>query len=175
MNECQYDRFKLVCRTILYQFVFLAVGCAVGFALNAEYIGWKYPVVSNSISNVFYPIKFEDPGVIQALYANGQFKIWAFNDHPQDFAVVEQALSAEEWYWCKYSYTDNKGRTKINIDRTRIRWKPWEYYFSETNMEPMSHEDMIEYTKNGSPTSRETDKAFALAREWKEMQAKKNR
>lgn len=172
MNECQYDRFKLVCRTLLYQFILLFVGVSVGFILNAEYVGWKYPVVSNSLSNVFYPIKFDDPGVKEALYATGEFRIWAFNRYPKDFAVVEQAISAEEWYWCKYSYTDRNGNTKINIDKTRIRWKPWEYYFSEADIEPWGEEELSEYLKNGSLNSRDTDRAFRLSNELKAMKKK---
>lgn len=171
MNECQYDRFKVICRTLLYQFVLLFIGASVGFILNAEYVGWKYPVVSNSISNIFYPIKFDDPGVREALYANGQFKIWAFNNYPRDFAVIEQALSAEEWYWCKYSYTDMNGDTKTTIDKTRIRWKPWEYYFSDTNKEPLTDEQMRDIIEIGTLNSRDTDRAFRLANEYKDMQA----
>jgi len=175
MNECQYDRFKLICRTLLYQFVLLFVGASVGFILNAEYVGWKYPVISNSFSNIFYPVKFDDPGVREALYASGQWRIWALNGYPKGFKVIEQALSAEEWYWCKYSYTDRYGNDKINIDHTRIRWKPWEYYFSETDIDPITQEEIEDYVTNGSLTSNDTDRAFVLAREWKEMQGIKLR
>lgn len=175
MNECQYDRFKLVCRTLLYQFVLLFIGASVGFILNAEYVGWKYPVISNSWSNIFYPVKFDDPGVREALYANGQWKIWAYNGYPKGFKVIEQALSAEEWYWCKYSYTDQYGNETINIDHTRIRWKPWEYYFSETRMDPITQQEMEDYVKNGSLNSKDTDRAFRLSRELKAMDKKKRR
>ncbi len=171
MNECQYDRFKLVCRTLLYQFVLLFIGASVGFILNAEYVGWKYPVISNSWTNIFNPIRFEDPGVKQALYANGQFKLWALNNYPKNFKVIEEAMSAEEWYWCKYSYTENE-ETKINIDRTRLRWKPWEYYFDDGNLKPVTEEEMRDYMINGSENSRDTDRAFRLRDEWRQMQEK---
>ena len=106
--------------------------------------------------------------------------VWmSHGDHvtklPKGFKVIEQALSAEEWYWCKYSYTDRDGNDKINIDHTRIRWKPWEYYFSETDMDPITQEEMEDYVTNGSLTSNDTDRAFVLAREWKEMQGIKLR
>ena len=118
-----------VCRTLFYQFFLLFVGLSVGFLLNVEYVGWKYPIVHNSIYNTFFPIDFEEEGVLDCLYNQGRFKISAFNGYPKDFEVIEEAMCAEEWYWVKYSYTDNNGNTRIAIDHVRIRWKPWEYYY----------------------------------------------
>ncbi len=151
-----------VCRTLFYQFFLLFVGLSVGFLLNIEYIGWKYPSVVTSIRNTFFPVDFEDEGVLKWLYNQGQFKICAFNGYPKDFKIIEQAMCAEEWYWCKYSYTDKNGDTKIKIDHTRIRWKPWEYYYEEEAMETWTEEEMKKYIKEGSLNSRETDRAFRL-------------
>ena len=156
-----------VCRTLFYQFFLLFVGLSVGFLLNAEYVGWKYPVVTASVYNIFFPIDFEDDGVLQWLYNQGQFKICAFNGYPKDFKIIEEAMCAEEWYWCKYSYTDKDGNTKTNIDHTRIRWKPWEYYYEDEAFDPWNDEEMMDYIKNGSLNSRETDRAWKLRDELK--------
>ena len=69
---------KTICRTIFYQFFLLFVGLSVGFLLNVEYIGWKAPIVGNSFYNTFFPIDFEDEGVLESLYKMGQFKIFSF-------------------------------------------------------------------------------------------------
>jgi len=162
-----------VCRTLFYQFFLLFVGLSVGFLLNVEYIGWKYPVVHNSIYNTFFPIDFEDEGVLKWLYNQGQFKICAFNGYPKDFKVIEEAMCAEEWYWVKYSYTDNNGNTGIAIDNVRIRWKPWEYYYEDEAMTPWDIEKIKEYIKEGSLNSRETDRAFKLRDEMRDMERSK--
>lgn len=151
-----------VCRTLFYQFFLLFVGLSVGFLLNYEYIGWKYPIVHSSIYNTFFPIDFEDEGVLEWLYNQGQYKIFAFNNYPKDFKIIEQAMCAEEWYWCKYSYTDKNGNTQIAIDHIRIRWKPWEYYYEDEAFDPWSEEEMRKYIEEGSLNSRETDRAFRL-------------
>ena len=173
MNECQYGRFKLVCRTLLYQFLLLFVGVSVGFMLNAEYIGWKYPVVSNSINNVFYPIDFEDEGVLQWLYNQGRFKVYCFNGYPKNFKVIEEAMCAEEWYWIKYSYADENGNTRVNIDNIRLRWKPWEYYYEDEVSTPMTTEDLRDYLENGTKNSRDTDRAFRLRDEYRTQEDNK--
>jgi hypothetical protein len=160
-----------VCRTLFYQFFLLFVGLSVGFLLNAEYLGWKYPIVHNSFYNTFFPIDFEDEGVLQWLYSRGQFKIFAFNAYPKDFKVIEEAIAAEEWYWCKYSYTDKNGNTKINIDHTRIRWKPWEYYYEDEAFDPWDVEEMKKYIEEGSLNSRETDRAWRLRDEMKGIES----
>ena len=156
-----------VCRTLFYQFFLLFVGLSVGFLLNAEYVGWKYPSIMTSVRNTFFPIDFEDDGVLDWLYDQGQYKIFAFNRYPKDYKVIEQAMLAEEWYWCKYSYTDENGNTKTNIDHVRIRWKPWEYYYEDKAREVWSDEEMRKYIKEGSLNSRESDRAFRLMDELK--------
>ena len=80
-------------------------------------------------------------------------------------------MAAEEWYWCKYSYTDKDGNTKINIDHTRIRWKPWEYYYDDGAREVWSDEEMRKYIKEGSLNSRETDRALRLRDEMKGIES----
>jgi hypothetical protein len=156
-----------VCRTLFYQFLLLFVGMSIGFIVNAEWVGWKYPIVQTSIRNTFFSIDFEDEGVLQWLYNTGQYKIWAFNNYPKDFNVIEEAMAAEEWYWCKYSYTDKNGDTKTNIDHTRIRWKPWEYYYEDEARIPWSEEEIRKYIEEGSLNSRETDRAWRLRDEMK--------
>ena len=152
---------------MFYQFLILFVGVSIGFITNAEYVGWKFPLLEKSINNIFFPIDFEDEGVLEWLYGQGQFKVYCFNDYPRDFKVIEQAMSAEEWYWIKYSYTDDDGNTKINIDSIRIRWKPWEYYYEDEARIPWSDEEMRDYRDNGSLNSRDTDGAFRLRDEYR--------
>ena len=161
---------KTVCRTIFYQFFLLFVGLSVGFILNVEYIGWKAPIVGNSFYNTFFPIDFEDEGVLESLYKMGQFKIFSFNNYPTDFKVIEEAMMAEEWYWVKYSYTDKRGKTREAIDHTRIRWKPWEYYYEDEAMIPMTDEELRSYIDEGTLNSNETNRAFRLRSELRQSQ-----
>ena len=160
-------KMKCILRTLFYQFLLLFIGASVGFICNAEYVGWKFPIVERSINNTFFPIDFNDEGVLQWLYNQGQFKIYCFNDRPSGFKVIEEAMAAEEWYWCKYSYTDSNGETKVKVDHVRIRWKPWEYYYEDEARIPWNEEDMRDYIENGSLNSRDTDRAFRLRDEFR--------
>ena len=161
-----FQLFICVLRTLFYQFFFIFVAFAVGFLLNAEYVGWKSNVVINSYNNIFNPIDFEDPGVLEQLYGIGRFKIFAFAGYPDNFRVVEEAMCAEEWYWVKYTYTEGEQEKLLTkIDHIRIRWKPWEYYYDDADMEAWTDAQIKEYVEEGSLNSRETDRAFRLKEE----------
>ena len=160
---------KCVFRTLFYQLLLLFVGASIGFISNAEWVGWKYPIISNSIRNTFFPIEFEDPGVLQWLYGNGRLKIFGVMNKYRDLEIIEEAMLAEEWYWVKFSYTDKNGNTKTDIQHIRVRWKPWEYYFNN-DINPMDEEAMRKYLEEGTLNSRESDRAYRLMHEAKFLQ-----
>ena len=162
-----------VCRTLFYQFFLLFVGISIGFIVNAEWVGWKYPVVQTSFYNTFYPIDFEDEGVIKWLYGQGRLKIFGVMGKYQDVEIIEEAMAAEEWYWVKFSYRDENGDRKTKIEHTRIRWKPWEYYYEDEARVPMTEEEIQKYLKEGSLNSRDTDRAFRLKDEMRAMENSK--
>ena len=164
---------KCILRAMFYQFLLLFMGGSIGFICNAEWVGFKYPIVTNSIRNTFFPIDFEDQGVLQWLYGNGRLKIFGFMNHQyQNVEVIEEAMLAEEWYWVKFSYTDSSGNTKIDIQHVRIRWKPWEYYF-HNEMEPFDTEALREYLIEGTLNSKESDRAYRLMYESNDMKKSK--
>ena len=75
-------------------------------------------------------------------------------------------MCAEEWYWVKYTYTEGKKEKLLTkIDHVRIRWKPWEYYYDDADMEAWTDAQIKEYVEEGSLNSRETDRAFRLKEE----------
>jgi len=166
-------KMKCILRAMFYQFLLLFVGASIGFITNAEWVGWKFPIVERSINNIFFPTDFEDEGVLQWLYGQGQFKVYCFNDYPKDFKVIEEAMCAEEWYWVKYSYTDENGNTRVNIDNIRLRWKPWEYYYEDEARIPMTTEDVQDYLENGTLNSNDTDRAFRLRDEYRRQEENK--
>jgi hypothetical protein len=150
------------------------VAFTVGFVLNAEYVGWKSNVVIQSYNNIFNQIHFEDPGVLEQLYGIGRYKIFAFNGYPNNFKVIEEAMMAEEWYWVKYSYTvGEEEKLYTNIDKIRIRWKPWEYYFDDEGLESWDEAKIRQYIDEGTLNSNESDRAFGLMYELKEIERKK--
>ena len=161
---------KCVFRTLFYQLLLLFVGASIGFISNAEWVGWKYPIISRSVTNIFNPIDFEDPGVLQWLYGNGRLKVFGLMGKYRDVEVIEEAMLAEEWYWVKFSHTDDNGNTVTKIEHIRIRWKPWEYYF-DNDINPMDEEAMRKYLKEGTLNSRESDRAYRLMHEAKFLEA----
>ena len=156
-----------VCRTLFYQFLLLFVGISIGFIVNAEWVGWKYPIVQTSFYNTFYPIDFEDEGVLEFLYGRGRLQVFGVMGKYRDVQIIEEAMAAEEWYWVKFSHVDENGNRKIEIQNIRVRWKPWEYYYEDEAFDPWNDEDMRDYIENGSLNSRETDRAFRLRDELK--------
>ena len=162
-----------VCRTLFYQFFLLFVGMSIGFIVNAEYVGWKYPIVQTSFYNTFYPIDFEDEGVLKWLYGQGRLKIFGVMGKYRDIEIIEEAMAAEEWYWVKFSHTDENGNRKIEIENIRVRWKPWEYYYEDEAMTPMTDEEAAKYINEGTLNSRETDRAFRLRDEMKDIERSK--
>ena len=166
------NKMKCVLRTLFYQLLLLFVGASIGFITNAEWVGFKYPIISRSVTNIFNPIDFEDPGVLQWLYGNGRLKIFGVMNNYRDLEVIEEAMLAEEWYWVKFSYTDNNGDTVTDIQHVRIRWKPWEYYF-HNDMEAMTDAQLRQYIEEGTLNSRESDRAFRLMHEANVMNLRK--
>ena len=160
-------KMKCILRTLFYQFLLLFTGVSIGFIFNAEYIGWKFPIVERSINNTFFPIDFNDEGVLEWLYSQGRLKVFGVMGKYQDIEVIEEAMAAEEWYWVKFSYTDQNGERKTKIDHIRVRWKPWEYYYEDEARIPWDADDMIDYLENGSLNSRDTDRAWRLRDEYK--------
>ena len=82
-------------------------------------------------------------------------------------------MAAEEWYWCKYQFTNTKGVVVTDISSLRLRWKTWEYYYALP--EEWTEEEILDYLKNGSVNSNETDKAFRLRHEQLESQRNKRK
>lgn len=162
---------KVVFRTLFYQFFLLSVGLSVGFIINAEYVGWKAALVNRSIKNIFYPIEMDDElcGKIKQFASH---RIWQEIGQPKNFIIIEEGLAAEEFYIAKVSYLNENNREVIDILSTRIRWKPWEYYYNDTP-DITTEEELWHYYENGTLNSKETEKAFKLFRERKEINRKK--
>ena len=158
-----------VCRTLFYQFFLLFIGISIGFICNAEWVGWKTEVVAKSVDSIFFPTKF-DERTCEQIKNWGKFRIFAFNNRPQDFKVIEDGLLAEEFYIAKFTYTDQNGNTVEKIDTTRVRWKTWEYYYTDPS--PWKEEDVKNYMDNGTLNSHESDKALRLYQELKQRNLK---
>lgn len=151
-----------IARTLFYQFLLIFVGISIGFICNAEWLGWKSVVVSKSVKNIFFPTDFNE-ATCQQVKNWGQFRIWAFNDRPKNFTVLEDGLLGEEFYIAKFTYLNSEDKTIEKIDSTRVRWKTWEYY--HTDPTPWTQKDINDYLDNGTLNSDESDKALKLYKE----------
>ena len=158
---------RTVFRTLFYQFLVLFVGISIGFICNAEWVGWKSEIVSRSVANIFFPLSF-NADTCQSIKNWGKFKIYSLHGCPEGFTIVEDGLMGEEWYICKFQYTDSENKTREKIESVRIRWKTWEYYYEDPT--PETEESLREYWKNGDLNSKETDKAFRLYDEKKKRE-----
>lgn len=124
---------KIFLRTIFYQFFLLWVGASLGFILNAEYIGWKSVVVERSLQHIFCPVPYDDR-VRQMIVCFGQARLEQFVLRPDltlppDFEILEADVIWEEFYIARYHYRDENGQFVEKFYKTRVRWKPWEYYY----------------------------------------------
>lgn len=120
--------YKIIIRTLFYHWLLLCVGISVGFILNAEWVGYKSVIVTKSINNIFFPIKVTDD--IKELIKNiGKEKIRILAGNPKNFVIIADFLYDNEIYWAEYEYTDAKGGRRKTVAKTRVYWKPWEYYY----------------------------------------------
>jgi len=171
LNESKAMSYtKAVLRTIFYQYFLLFIGISVGFIANAEWFGWKTNLVERSFYNIFFPVEFDDE-LCTKLKSWGSFKVWGLNGYPQGFKVLEDGLLAEEFYIVKFEYVDRNGDTVQKIDTARIRWKTWEYYY--TDPKPWTDDDIQDYLDNGTLNSHESDKAMRLYQEMKNQNSQK--
>ena len=170
-SKCFWPCFRAIMRTLFYQlFILFCISCIVVVSMPQS-VGFRSMTIYMSYLNHFHPINFEQ--ALPTLLGVGQFRIWALQGYPDNFKVLEEAMAAEEWYWCKFEYTDKNKRPVIDIDSTRIRWKPWEYYYKlEKTWEDA---EMQDYLENGTLNSKQTDKANRLRREYLELQRNRRR
>ena len=97
--------------------------------MNAEWVGVKSLIVERSIGNIFFPVQY-DAHMERWVKGWGAYKVYAQNDFPKDFEIIDEHVYAnEEYYWCRYKYRDNSGKLKFDEGLSRVRWKTWEYYY----------------------------------------------
>lgn len=121
---------KTVIRTLFYQFFLLYIGISVGFIANAEYIGWKSAIVSKSVQHIFFPIKY-DQQVENFVLNMGRMRL-ATKLFGSPFADLTGVISDERVWGEEYYdalYHDPENNDEIELYQTRVRWKPWEYYY----------------------------------------------
>lgn len=120
--------YKVIIRTIIYQWLILCVGISIGFIGNAEWIGYKSLLVSKSIDNIFFPINIT-PEIQQNIKNIGQQKLRTKLGNPKYFTILDDFLYDNEVYWAEYEFIDEYGKKIKQINKVRIYWKPWEYYY----------------------------------------------
>jgi len=121
---------KTIIRTLFYQYFLLFVGVSIGFIANAEYVGWKSIIVERSFRNIFFPIKYDEK-VEQFVINFGRMRLsMLLFGHPGgDLTgiLTDERVWGEEYYDALYKDPNNDD--KIEFYQTRVRWKPWEYYY----------------------------------------------
>lgn len=155
---------KIIFRTIFYQIFILFIGISIGFITNAEWVGWKSNIIKKSFNNIFFPLEFNEQ-TCQNIKNLGAMKLWAMNGQPKNFEILEDGLLGEEFYIAKIKFKDDKEKFVEKIESTRVRWKTWEYYY--TDPEPWTQEEIKDYHENGTLNSKESDKAYKLMEEKK--------
>lgn len=136
---------KIFLRTVFYQFFLLFVGGAVGFILNAEYIGWKSVIIERSVQNIFFPVEYSDE--VEDLVLNvGRLRLnVALNGSPYDstgIKLLDEFVWNEEVYVALYEYTNAEGTIRRDYS-TRVRWKSWEYYYEYHGPEGVDINDLF--------------------------------
>lgn len=125
--------YKIIFRSIFYQWFILFIGISIGFITNAEWLGYKSILIERSISNIFFPIEFTQE-VEDNVKKLGADKIYAELDYPNEFEILGDVVYYnDEFYWCKYKLRNKEGKLQFGEATTRIRWKTWEYYYTSPN------------------------------------------
>lgn len=151
----KYATVKTIIRTLFYQFLILFVGVSVGFIANAEYVGWKSAIVAKSYRHIFFPVQFDDrvEAFVQEL---GRMRLsQQLTGHPfgdLSDVIVDERVWGEEYYDALYKDPTKAGQEdEIQLFSTRVRWKPWEYYYEYHSP---TGDDLTELLKNETETPR---------------------
>ena len=133
---------KTVARTLVYQLLIIWTSFTIGFLMNPEYWGNRAPIIQRSVDHIFDPIVYDDK-VEKFLLKIGRTRLFfevtenIGGTKPELFEIIKDSeqIEGEEWYHCDYQYVDKEGNLDIYHYTTRIKWKPWEFYFPnpETN------------------------------------------
>jgi hypothetical protein len=137
---------RVIARTIFYQLLALFIGVSLGFLVRPEYWGNRAPVIEQSVKNIFFPIEYNEKVeafLIDVGRARLHYEILARfnNDIPKLCEIVKDSeyIQDEERYHCEFQYLDSNGEIQIEKFITRIKWKPWEWYYpSVEDAEPES-------------------------------------
>lgn len=127
---------KTVFRTIFYQFLIIFIAVSIGFLSAPAYWGNRAPVINRSVEHIFFPIEYNDT-VENFLLNVGRKRLYYEtiiehdNKLPDLFEIVKGSewIEGEERYHCEYQYVDKDGTLDVHKYVTRIKWKPWEFYF----------------------------------------------
>lgn len=127
---------KTVFRTIFYQFLIIFIAVSIGFLSAPVYWGNRAPVINRSVEHIFFPIEYNDT-VENFLLNIGRKRLYYEtiiqhgNKLPDLFEIVKDSewIEGEERYHCEYQYVDKDGTLDVHKYTTRIKWKPWEFYF----------------------------------------------
>jgi hypothetical protein len=135
--------YKIIFRSIFYQWLILFIGISIGFILNAEWLGYKSVLIERSIGNIFFPIEFTDD-MENKVKEIGASKIYASLNYPNEFEILGDVVYYnDEFYWCKYKFRDDKGKLQFGEETTRVRWKTWEYNYG-------SPDDVVDSTEKAN-------------------------
>ena len=123
---------KIIARSVFYNWLILFVGIALGFIFNAEWSGKKYVIIEHSINNIFFPANKYNKDVEQYVRFMGSIRLKDAHDYPEDFTILKDEILDEEFYSATIRYTDPKtGKIVEKKEGTRVRWRPWEYYYQD--------------------------------------------
>ena len=155
---------KIVLRTLFYQAFIIFCLCSFSFTASPGWWGVKAMVTEMSFRNVFFPVSFDE--ACPKLKEYGEWRMWRIHNCPDEFEVIEHAYLAEEWYWCKFSYKDEKGNKIVEIDHFRVRWKTWENYYEYESIEDAidTYQDLMDSYE--TPAAKESLKASKIRDEW---------
>lgn len=122
---------KIIIRTLFYHWLFLFTGLIIGFAINAEWIGYKSLLIEKSLNKIFFPIEFT-PKLESKIKQKAIQQILIDLNYPKDFEVLSDVIYYnDEFYWCRYKFRDEQGSLKFKDATTRVVWKTWEYYYGD--------------------------------------------
>lgn len=120
--------YKIIVRSIFYQWFILFIGMSIGFIANSEWAGYKYVLLERSIRNIFFPIEYNEQ-MEKFVIEMGQMRTWIDLGCPKKLDFFEEKVIGEEFYHARYECVDRNGKQHSGIAFHRIKWKTWEYYY----------------------------------------------
>jgi len=138
---------KIFFRTVVWRLLVISSAITVGFAINAEFVGWKSTATERFFNEKLFSIEY-NAQVESFCKTLGRKKLIAElgNPPPSNLQIIKEEITEQSKYTALFKLTTPDGQQVVALYQAKVKWKPSDYDYSEPK-------DLgLEKLKQGEPT-----------------------